>query len=88
MNKYSLLLCFLISACATIPDREWEQQAGSQADLYQTKFNCLQQSQQPYSKQHLDNFGTFKGNSEEGVKTNKRLFNTCMNAHGFFLILR
>ena len=56
----------------------WVKPGASQQDFATDKYECLQQSQQPHA--YVNAYG-----GASGSVTNAELFNSCMNARGWYL---
>ncbi len=71
----------LLVACQTTPTWYWHKDGGSQQDLDQDNYPCLQEAQQQISETYISYNG---GTSTENVSvTNVPLFNACMEARGW-----
>lgn len=69
----------LLSGCA---NNLWIKQGAGQSEFNQTRYTCLQQSQQGTSSAYINRYG---GVASSGVITNDGLFIACMNAAGWTL---
>lgn len=70
----------------------WYKEGANQNELSKDKYMCLQQSQQRIlnvkNDTNIEIEGRnhhFAGYTEEKVITNKALYHSCMNAHGWYL---
>ena len=78
-SLYFLALIFLITSCAPLAPMLWVKPGGSQAELAQARYVCLQNSQQREIHAHTDaNY-----HYDNQVVKNDELFNACMNALGW-----
>jgi hypothetical protein len=71
----------LLSACAN-NNNVWVKPGASTTEFAQTKYACMQQSQNRVSSAYVNEYG---GSSESRVTTNSPLFSACMNAQGSYL---
>jgi hypothetical protein len=71
----------VLSGCATAPP-QYHKEGATQGEFAQTKYQCLQESQQSSSGSTSN---PWYGSSESEVITNHQLYRACMNAHGWYL---
>lgn len=79
MKKLALLLFpfLLLVGCA---QNTWYKPSARPGDFEKDRYDCLQQSQQQYSRAQTNGW---QGASESKVVTNDGLFSSCMNARGW-----
>lgn len=83
-----LIFSFLLVSCALPPTMVWVKNNAKQGEFEQTKYTCLQQSQQFSSSSNIapnQLLGAYQGSSSSGMNTNQQLFGACMNSKGFYL---
>jgi hypothetical protein len=81
MRKVVVLLALLmLSSCTT--ERRWFKTGSTRQDFNQDRYRCMQESQQRVSSAYVNQYG---GSSNSGVRTNRNLFNACMEAQGWEL---
>lgn len=80
MKKIALgIYVILITGC--IPSPIWIKPGGSQEEFGRVKYKCLQESQQTQSDTRVNGY---QAASSTGAVTNHLLFESCMNAQGWF----
>jgi hypothetical protein len=71
-----------LSGCAALAPPVWYKAGSTQNEFSQTRYSCLQESQQHASAAYVNQY---TGAAQEQMVTNEQLFAACMNAHGWYL---
>ena len=81
MKKLALvaIAVFVIAGCANYV---WDKQAGTPDEFNKDKDACMQEAQQGVSSTYDDAYASLLSGN---IATYENLFNTCMNAHGWYL---
>ena len=77
--RFLPLLTLLFVACAPMV---WTKPGASQNDFSRDKYTCIQQAQQRVSTTRVT---AYSGSADSGVITNENVYNSCMNANGWYL---